>query len=239
MDLALLLASLICCAEPAVCIVETSTLPVATQWRALEATPRMRVGERSTGTAVVVGREKNFLYLLTADHATDGPDTTVLFFEFFAENDRTKPSFIIRGAKAVVRKPVADFALLQVAVDLKQDVAVLQLAPPEPKMKRYPFEAFSIGCSLTDTPTGLKETILGKRLAVRKEDAVAFFWQAEKSQARGRSGGPLLNTAGQIIGICAANSLEKGYYVHLSEIHASLKAEGYDWLWKGVSAKTK
>ena len=218
MDIALMLAGWLCCADAAT-IVEASALPVATQWRALEATPRMRVGERSTGTAVVVGREKNFLYLLTADHATDGPDTTVLLFEFFAENDRIQPSFTLRGAKAVVRRPIADFALLQVAVDPKQNVSQLSLAPPEAKLKRFPFEAYSIGCSLTDPPTGLKETVLGKRLAVRTEDAVAFFWQAEKPQARGRSGGPLLNTAGQIIGICAATSAEKGYYGHLSGVN--------------------
>ena len=238
MDIALVLAGWICCAGPAP-IVEASALPVAKQWQALEATPRMRVGNRSTGTAVVVGREKNFLYLLTADHATDGPDTTVLTFEFFAETDRTTPSLTLRGAKAIVRRPVADFALLQVAVEQKQNVTKLSLAPPKPNLNRYTFEAYSIGCSLTDPPTGLIETVLAKRLALRSEDAVAFFWQTEKPQARGRSGGPLLNTAGQIIGICAATSAEKGYYVHLSEVHAALKAEGYAWLWTGDSAKSK
>ena len=229
MHASLLLAVLVCGEGPRS---PDSGMPADERRLALAATPRMRVGEGSTATAVVIGRKKDSLYLLTADHATDGPDTSALTFEFFADTDRAKPNFTLRGAKALLRRPVADFALLEVAVDHKRTVAILQLAAPGTAPKKFPFEGLSLGCSLGASPTSEKEHLLGKRLAVKSENDVAFFWQAEKSQARGRSGGPMLIRAGEVIGICAATSVGKGYYVHTSEIHAALKAEGFDWLWK-------
>lgn len=201
--------------------------------RILAATPRMRVAERSTASAVVVGRRKDDLYVLTADHAIDGPDTTILTFEFFEDG---KPAFALKGAVAVLRRPTADFALLKVAVPADRNVGILKLAAPGKTAKRFPFEGFSAGGSRGDPPSREAETLLGKRLAVRRDEEMAFFWQAEKAQVRGRSGGPLLNGDGEVIGIGAATSLGKGYYVHLSEIHAALKAE-HDWLWTADKGK--
>ena len=195
------------------------------------ATARLRVGERATATAIVVGRQKDFLYLLTADHALDGPDTTILRFEFFEAGSGSKPAFALKGATALLRRPVADLALLKVAVEPGRDVAILALVPPGKAPKRFPFEGSSVGCTRGDPPSAEAETVLGKRLAVRREDEVAFFWQAERAQARGRSGGPLLDAEGRVIGLGAATALGKGYYVHASELHAALKTEGFDWLW--------
>ena len=200
------------------------------------ATPRLRAGDRAAATAVVLARDGNSLYLLTAEHALDN-NIGEWAFDFFADETAKKPSFTVRGAQVLLRKPTADFALLRVEVEAERIVATLPLAPPGSISKKFPFDATSVGCSLGDAPTTEKETVSAKRLAVRREDEVAFFWQAEKGQSAGRSGGPLLNLDGQVIGICAATSLGKGYYVHLSEIHAGLKTAGYDWLWKGDRTK--
>ena len=202
------------------------------------ATPRLRAGDRAAATAVVLARDGNSLYLLTAEHALDN-NVGEWAFDFFADETAKKPSFTVRGAQVLMRKPVADFALLRVEVEADRVVAALPLAAPGSISKKFPFDATSVGCSLGDAPTTERENMLAKRLAVRREDEVAFFWQAEKAQTAGRSGGPLLNDDGQVIGICAATSLGKGYYVHPSEIHAELKTAGYDWLWKGDRTKPK
>ena len=215
----------------AMIVILESGVPSAVQRRALAATVRMRVGDRTTATAVVIGRKDGELYLLTADHAIDGPDTTALRFEFFADG-KAEPAFALKGAEAALRRPVADFALLKVAVPEARTVAILPLIPPGKHAKRFPFAALSVGCSRGEAPTGARETIAAQRLAVRRVDDVAFFWQAENAQQRGRSGGPLVDVEGRIIGIAAATALGKGYSVHASEIHAALKTEGFEWLWQ-------
>ena len=170
MSASLIFAALIGCQVP------EAQPDAALAKRILAATPRMRVAERSTASAVVVGRRKDDLYVLTADHAIDGPDTTILAFEFFEDG---KPAFALKGAVAVLRRPTADFALLKVAVPADRSVEILKLAAPGKRPKRFPFEGFSAGCSRGDPPFCEGETLLGKRLAVRRDEEVAFFWRAE------------------------------------------------------------
>ena len=238
MNAAFLLATWVCSQNPLPAVPE-AVLPAAQRERAVAATARVRIGDRPAATAVAVGRDKGFLYLLTAAHVVEGADMSKLTLEFFTAGIRPESAFTLRGARAVVRRPIADLALLQVPVDPEQAVAVLPLVPPNASPKRFPFEGVSVGCSHGEPPTCERETLLGKRLTVRREDDVAFFWQAEKAQARGRSGGPLLDAEGRVVGVSTATSLGKGYYVHASEIHAALKTEGFDWLWKPTLPKPK
>jgi hypothetical protein len=57
-------------------------------------------------------------------------------------------------------------------------------------------------------------------------------WQTEKTPARGRSGGPLLDRRGLLIGLDSGAGDGKGYYVHVEELHAFLKRNGLDWLYE-------
>jgi S1-C subfamily serine protease len=48
--------------------------------------------------------------------------------------------------------------------------------------------------------------------------------------AKGRSGGPLIDQRGFVIGICSGTSDGKGYFTHTHEIHRFLKQNAFDWL---------
>jgi hypothetical protein len=66
---------------------------------------------------------------------------------------------------------------------------------------------------------------------IKKPDgSAAFHWEADKPQAIGRSGGPLVDTQGRVIGICSGTRENKGYYVSIYEIEASLKRNGWGLL---------
>lgn len=196
------------------------------------ATVRMSTGDSGRATAFVVGRKNDSLYLLTADHAVDPATLGTTRFEFAGAHRKEK--IVLRGAKAVIRRPIADLALLEIPIDKAESVSMLVLLSPGTHPKKFPFAGYSLGYSDGGDASLQRENLFGKRLAVRREDEVAFFWQAEKAQARGRSGGPLVDSEGRVIGICAATALGKGYYVHVTEIHAALKTEGFEWLWKSV-----
>lgn len=210
----LVLAAFACPAEP--------PEPIA-------AIPRM-TSSRGLATAVVVGRQENKLYLLTADHAI-GPDTTELKFDFFRKPSSLLPEFTLKGAKIAVHRPIADFALLEVTVPKDHNVPKLDLAPPGLRRKTFPFQGVTWGSSRGGVPTGEIVSVIAKRIATRKLDELAFFWETDLAQVSGRSGGPLLDGDGRILGIGVATDFGKGYFTHSSEIQAVLKQAGYSWLW--------
>jgi hypothetical protein len=46
----------------------------------------------------------------------------------------------------------------------------------------------------------------------------------------GRSGGPLVDKRGLLIGVCSGVSKDKAYFCHIDEINAFLERNGFDWL---------
>lgn len=198
-------------------------------WQVVEACPRLTVIglEKSTATAVVIGQKGGVAYLLTAHHAV--ADATPRDVQFFTRRSYPKPARVLRDCEVVAKFKEADFALLKVKTG-EDPVPELKLAPPPARPRKVPFEGLSVGCSGGEPPTGVVEKAGAKRFGRREGGETAFFWETDKPPKPGRSGGPLL-ADGKVIGVCAAGKGGRGYYAHLDELLAGLKAEGYGWLW--------
>jgi S1-C subfamily serine protease len=211
-----------------------AVLSVRTQWALVEACPRIRHGD-DNGTAVVVGRDKDFVYLLTADHLVRSAaqfDLNRFTLDSYPVPDdatslKNVPAAIVASSKD------ADVALIKVAVG-KHPWPHVKLAPPGSRPKKFPFPAVSVGCSNGAAPTCQAETVIAKKFGRSDrpgEEIEAFVWEAERPQAVGRSGGPLVSADGKVIGLARSKSDARGYYTHADDLLAVLKEKGYGWLW--------
>jgi S1-C subfamily serine protease len=69
---------------------------------------------------------------------------------------------------------------------------------------------------------------------VRKpgEREAARYWETAAPPAGGRSGGPLLDRAGRVIGVASGAGDGRGYYAHAEEVHRFLRQNGLKWLFE-------
>jgi hypothetical protein len=116
-----------------------------------------------------------------------------------------------------------------------------RLAPPFERPKRFPAKVYSVGFDKPPkdveknptaevVPTVTETTLIGKRFK-RSGAELAILWETEKPQEEGRSGGPLLDEHGRVIGVCLAYDKVSGHgrFVHLDEIQAWMKKNGFAW----------
>ena len=69
---------------------------------------------------------------------------------------------------------------------------------------------------------------------MRKEEGgpARVVWQTSREPARGRSGGPLLDRRGHLIGVCSGRAGGAGYYTHAERVHDFFKEHGVKWLYE-------
>jgi S1-C subfamily serine protease len=213
------------------------------QWAILAACPRIASmgGTYSFGTGVIVGVKDGNVYLLTANHVVLGQENRDV--EIFTKESYPKPRLKLTGAEVVQRHPTADLAIVRTRttdqslpdgtrINPPLELSMVNLPKPWQRPNRFPVAAISVGCNDALPPKFQTEEIL-RRVLVRRGSSPAFFWQMAAPPVSGRSGGPLLDSDGKLLGICAAHQDGLGYYTHLDEIHAWLKMQGFAWLWEG------
>jgi S1-C subfamily serine protease len=216
------------------CTVQVKTLasadfPRPLQEAAVTATVRITgLGRSKEGSGVLIRRQGPYAYVLTAAHVV-GKERFVEVATFSAKS-YPKPAKTYRGAEVLARDPRSDLAVLRVAAR-EAPPGVLSLAPKSAAPRGKDFPALATGCDPSGAPTPEVEVVKAARM-VRKpgEEGKALCWETATGQAGGRSGGPLLDRQGRLIGIASGVSGGQGYYVHLDEIHAFLRRNALDWL---------
>ena len=233
MSLTLLFAALAAPPDPTA---GAGPLPIDLRWSALAAVARVSSGEQAgpVAAAVCVGRKGPDAYLLTAGHAL--PKGQARKFEFFTRESYPEPGASLIGSDVVVRLDGPDVVLVKVPVAGKPP-SVLPLAGVGKRPKRFPAASVSLGCPDGSPPVFRAETLTGKKMVRRDGAEPAYFWETAAAPVGGMSGGPLVDAAGRVIGVCTAASDGRGYFAHVDEIQAGLKQSGFGWLLEPSSEK--
>jgi len=220
------------------------------------------ISDFKIASGVTVGVQNGFAYVLTANHALgqDGDRKVEFFTDLTGDPDpafKTLPTDVHVDA----RFPPADIAILKVALrdespPGKTDPAapassppakktgpptppVARLAPPFERPRRFPTPVYAVGLNnpkeggKPEPPTVIAANLIGKKLR-RSGSDVAILWETDKPHEVGRSGGPLLDKDGRVIGVCLANDTgtNHGLFTHLDEIQAWMKKNGYAWVFE-------
>jgi S1-C subfamily serine protease len=203
------------------------------QIRTITATVHIvNAAKKTQGSGVIVGRDKLFVYVLTAQHVVKGADR--LLISTYAEKPYPEADKVNRDAQVVAElkdaKDIRDLALVRMPDDGM--FGVLPICPVSDIPKGEGFQVLSCGCSEANAPTCQVNKVSGsKRFVLKAGDTPASFWEWLADVPKGRSGGPLIDKRGYVIGICSGTTKNgKGYYSRPEEIHRFLEENSFEWL---------
>ena len=205
--------------------IESKEFSRSTQERVLNATLRLTTeNPKGEGTAIRIGRQGPFVYYLTVNHNVERVDVADL--ESYAADSFPTVRARIEKAKVLARNPGTDLAILR-AYEANPPGF---LAALESRPQKAPFAVLSSGCSLGKNPELLIDEVIRSIVAKTPQNVRAHVWETKKTPDPGRSGGPLVDVNGCLVGICSGNNDGKGYYIQIQEVREFLKLQGLERL---------
>jgi len=205
------------------------SFPAKVHDTAVTATVQIRaLPQMAEGSGALIGKSAPFVYILTAQHVVKRAER--LEVTVFVKDSDPKPRTVYRSAKVVAEmEGLADLALLRLTTT--DDMPGLVHVCPETKVQNHPGKVLAVGCEAGKGPVGLLENVARKKWARRDDgNELVSFWEVDHKHARGRSGGPLVDQRGYLVGVCSGSNKEKSYFTHVVEIHGFLKRNGFRWL---------
>jgi S1-C subfamily serine protease len=201
--------------------VESEDFPADLQAACLQATVKVvNVTPNKEGSGVIVKQQDQLVYVLTANHVVEKADKIEV--HVFSAKSYPKAAAVYDGARVYAQAREADLAVLVFATrDTLPGVA--RLCPAKQVPTGTDFPGLTVGCGGGKAPTCAAETVKGKKVIRRPGEGDTTTWELAAAPAGGRSGGPLFDKRGLVIGIASGIGDGKGYYVHPDEILRFLK----------------
>jgi S1-C subfamily serine protease len=210
-------------------VLESKDFPKDAQVRALTAGVRVvnTTGD-VTGSGVLLKRSGPVVYVLTAAHVVAGAKK--LEVATFSADSYPKPAAVYGSVEVIATSKELDLAVIRWTTRDAMP-GVMEVCPVGKVPEGKNFAALSVGCADGGAPTCVLETVKAKKKVQKRadEDKVPC-WETAAAPGKGRSGGPLLDTRGYLIGVDSGAGDGKGYYTHIEAIQSFLKANGLKWL---------
>ena len=208
--------------------IDAPNFPAEAQERAVAATVRLKnTTQACDGSGVLVGRIGPVVYVLTAAHIADKDDK--LTVSIFTKDSYPKPAHEYMG-ELIARQEEQDLAVIRFTTSDELPGFARPYPPAKiPDAKDFP--ALTVGCDDGAAPTCVAVAVAGKkRVRRRAGEETALVWEIKSPPKPGRSGGPLLDREGRLLGVCSGAADGKGYYAHAEAIYAFLKQNGLEVL---------
>ena len=216
--------AIVLCQAPAA---EVEGFAPAVQQDALQATVRVvNQKKNAIGTGVILNRSGAITFVLTAAHVIDGADRVDV--QVFSSQSYPKPALIHESAAVIVRAKdkQPDLAVLRV-IGYDGASQSLKLCPIPELPGKSKFSALSVGCDDRHLPTLRSEQVIDTVQAKKRNDSQASsYFRTHQKPSSGRSGGPLVDSRGRLLGICSGGDHGQAFYCHLEDIHQFLRAHG-------------
>jgi Trypsin-like peptidase domain len=199
--------------------VESKSFSRVTQQTVLLATVRIQRKDNEC-SGVIVRQQGAFVYVLTAAHLVDGAETVSI--STYTARSYPMPDKVYDQCQVIGSSRESDLALLRLAT--RDPIpGVLPLCPAGMALTEKDFAGLTCGVQSGQPPTCWTDTVAGKKLIRKPNGESCHVWELGREPASGRSGGPLIDKRGNVIGIATGRSDGKGYYTHLDEIYRFLK----------------
>lgn len=175
------------------------------------------------GTGVIIGQDPSMrTYILTAAHVLDRPNASIDLF-----NGRNG-GFRLWSQTILARNQRTDLALLRIQLDVK--VQVLPVCPTELSPNGSYIPTLSVGCD------GMRSPYCWT--CYSNFDSDRKWVLTRRAPHNGRSGGPLVDKYGFVVGICSRTTVNRGrdippgYYCRPRAIRDLCEEAGEAWLFQ-------
>ena len=213
----------------------TDTFSEPLQQTALAATVRIvNTAGRSLGSGAIIAWRDPFVYVLTAYHLV--PNIKRVEVQTYSMESYPEPAGVYSYATVVANSESADLAVIRFStpdpMPKPLPMVPLKLVPRNPLSQENRLPVLTVGYDDQESaPSCIATNVIDtKRVRRTAGDAAVMVWEVARESSSGRSGGPLIDQRGFVLGIASGIAEGKGYFAHAEEIHRFLEKNGLQGL---------